>query len=503
MINAHDRSDRRDFLKRAGLASAGILVTGNLLRAAEAAAKAGGDPTNNPNIVLFMTDDQGWGEAGYYNHPVLKTPNLDAMATDGLRFDRFYAGAPVCSPTRASVLTGRANDRCGVFDHGFPLRRQEKTVAQALRKKGYATAHFGKWHLDGLRGPGVPILKDDEHSPGVFGFDKWLSATNYIDLDPAMGRNGVPEGFKGTSSEVIVDEALKFIKEAKAEGKPFFAVIWDGTPHRPYIATAEDQKLFPNLDRSSKRHYAELAAFDRSLGVLRKNLREMGVADDTMLWFCSDNGGLAGDVNPGTVGGLRGHKGQIWEGGLRVPCVVEWPAVIKPRVTDYPASTMDIYPTIANILNLPKSDMIQPVDGVSLLPLFEHPIESRKKPIPFKHKNKAAFIDNDWKLVTENFKDGPYELYNLKADPNETKNVAKENPEVFARLKTEFDKWSASLAASVAGKDYPEGKVWDEPSPRGWKTDERYQAHFEEWAKRPEFKRINGYINKKKKKRKK
>ena len=118
-----------------------------------------------PNIILVMADDQGWGQTGYYNHPLLKTPNLDAMAAAGLRFDRFYAGAPVCSPTRATVMTGRTNDRTGVQNHGFGLRRQERTVAQALRHAGYATGHFGKWHLNGIRGPGVPIFADDDQSP--------------------------------------------------------------------------------------------------------------------------------------------------------------------------------------------------------------------------------------------------------------------------------------------------------------------------------------------------
>src|SRR6056297_3398590 len=130
---------------------------------------------SQPNIILIMTDDQGWSQTGYYNHPVLETPNLDSMSANGLRLDRFYAGAPVCSPTRASVLTGRANNRTGVPAHGYALRLQEKTIAQALRAEGYATGHFGKWHLDALRGPGVPILADDPHGPAAFGFERWLT----------------------------------------------------------------------------------------------------------------------------------------------------------------------------------------------------------------------------------------------------------------------------------------------------------------------------------------
>ncbi|MEM9018038.1 MAG: sulfatase-like hydrolase/transferase, partial [Verrucomicrobiota bacterium] len=127
--------------------------------------------SEKPHIVLVMADDQGWGQTGYNGHPHLLTPNLDEMAANGLRFNRFYSGASNCSPTRATVLTGRSNDRTGVLNHGYPLRLQEKTVAQALRDAGYATGHFGKWHLNGLRGPGVPVLAEDTHSPGAFGFE--------------------------------------------------------------------------------------------------------------------------------------------------------------------------------------------------------------------------------------------------------------------------------------------------------------------------------------------
>ena len=142
-----------------------------------AAALFAAENTARPHIVLVMADDMGWGETGYYHHPVLKTPHLDAMAAAGLRFDRFYAGAPNCSPTRSTVMTGRSNDRCGVENHGFALRRQEKTLPRALRDAGYRTAHFGKWHLHGFKGPGAPVLATDDHNPGEFGFDEWLSVS--------------------------------------------------------------------------------------------------------------------------------------------------------------------------------------------------------------------------------------------------------------------------------------------------------------------------------------
>ncbi len=176
-------------------------------------APAGIQAADRPNFVLVMTDDQGWGQTGYRGHPHLKTPHLDAMAANGLRLDRFYAGASNCSPTRATVLTGRTNDRTGVFNHGYPLRLQEVSLARVLLEAGYRTAHFGKWHLNGLRGPGAPILASDTHAPGGFGFTQWLSATNYIDRDPLLGRMGEFEEFEGDSSEVIVEQAVDYLRE--------------------------------------------------------------------------------------------------------------------------------------------------------------------------------------------------------------------------------------------------------------------------------------------------
>ena len=229
-----------------------------------------------PNIILVMTDDQGWGQTGYYNHPLLKTPNLDLMAKNGLRLDRFYAGAPQCSPTRASVLTGRNNDRTGVFYHGYSLNKNEVTIAQELKKIGYNTGHFGKWHLNGVRGPGVPIFEDDEYNPGEFGFDKWVSVTNFFDVNPIMGDNGQIKDFEGSSSEVIVGEALNFIKKNVDNSSPFFTVIWDGSPHDPFVASEDDKVGFENLDKNSREHYGELVAFDRSIGILRKGLNGNG-----------------------------------------------------------------------------------------------------------------------------------------------------------------------------------------------------------------------------------
>jgi arylsulfatase A-like enzyme len=446
--------------------------------------------TKRPNIILVMADDQGWGQTGYNNHPILKTPNLDKMAENGIRFNRFYAGAPVCSPTRASVLTGRSNDRTGVYSHGYAMCRQEKTIAQALQKAGYKTAHFGKWHLNGLKGPGVPIFADDERNPGQFGFDEWLSVSNFFDIDPIMSRNGEFVEIKGESSHIIVNEALRFIEKEKDNGKPLFVVIWFGSPHSPWRAEESDKKPFGALDENYQNHYGELVSMDNSIGDLRKGLRSMKIAENTLVWFNSDNGGLP-TFAPESVGGLRGNKGQIYEGGLRVPCVIEWPAGIKEtRITDYPASTMDIFPTIAEIVDLQKSDMISPTDGASIKELFTRDLKTREKPIPFRYQGKAAIVDNNYKLISLNISKNEFELYDLAKDPNETKNIIDTEKEIANRMINEFKKWNQSVEESIAGKDYPNGLAEPNGKNEFWYTLPEYKPYFEKWKNRPEYKTV-------------
>ena len=444
-----------------------------------------------PNIVLVMADDQGWGQMGYYNHPVLKTPNLDAMAANGLRFDRFYAGGPVCSPTRATVITGRTHDRTGVYDHGYALRDQEKTLPEAMKKAGYATGHFGKWHLNGLRGAGAPILKEDTHGPGGFGFDTWLSVTNFFDLDPIMSRNGKFEEFEGDSSEIIVDEALKFMKIQADKDQPFFCVIWYGTPHSPWLALDKDKKVFPQLNDASSEHYGELVALDRSIGALRKGLKDFGVKEDTLVWYCSDNGGLPG-FEPSTTGGLRGFKSSMYEGGLRVPGIIEWPkGICTPRVTSHPAGAVDIFPTIASVVGLPKSSMLQPQDGIDLTSLFKSEVGPRKKPLIFRSRGRHVVIDNDWKVLSQKSKKGvsSLEVYNLKEDTPEENNLAESHPNETKRLQALLKEAAESIEASDQGKDYPEGVV-NSPQPRRmfWREHEAYKKYFSEWKDRREYK---------------
>ena len=462
--------------------------------------------TAKTNFVLVMADDQGWGQTGYYNHPILETPNLDAMASNGLRFDRFYAGGPVCSPTRATVLTGRTHDRTGVFDHGYALRKQEKTLPLALKNTGYATAHFGKWHLCGLRGPGVPILKTDTHGPQAFGFETWLSVTNFFDLNPLMSRQGKFEEFKGDSSEIIVREALSFMNKQAKKEKPFFCVIWYGTPHSPWMAMNKDKEIFDKLDHNSQAHYAELLAMDRSIGKLRSGLKEMNIEQDTMVWFSSDNGGLP-KIKPDTTGGLRDFKGSLYEGGIRVPSIIEWPKIInrsRVRKTSFPAGAVDVFPTIAEIVGLPNSSYITPQDGISLLKILKNKTyqenaskqkESREKPLVFSSRGRMAIVDNEWKLVSQlKGQKREIELFNIEKDPSESNDLFMPGHYQVRRLRKILQRERLSIDKSVSGNDYKQGNVTIQPPRIFWTELPEYQKYFQEWKKRPEYKsRLNKF----------
>lgn len=437
-----------------------------------------------PNVVLVMADDQGWGQVGYRGHPVLRTPHLDAMAAAGLRFDRFYAGGPVCSPTRATVLTGRTHNRTGVEIYGGTLCLQERTLPRALQRAGYATAHFGKWHLNGVRGPGVPILGDDPFHPGRYGFDAWLSMSNYFDLDPLMSRGGRFEEFEGDTSDILVAEALEFIADRARNGAPFFTVIWFGSPHGPMRALPADVVDVPNKKLAN--HLGEIVAIDRGVGALRRGLRDLGVADQTFVWYCSDNGGLT--LDPDGRGGLRGHKGTLYEGGLRVPAIVEWPGRVEPAVTEFPASTLDILPTMVELLGLPDDSQLAVTDGESIGPLFAGDAPKRTKPIPFVYQGKAAFIEGDHKLLSVDVgRDDSWTLYNLRDDPHETRDLAAASPERLQAMKSHAKAVLQSVRASARGRDYPEGRIVTPLRRAFWHEMPEYGPHFAEFLKRPEY----------------
>jgi len=444
------RMSRREFLAAAAAGAAAAALPQRLQAAAEPKT------ADRPNIILCMTDDQGWADVGYNNagnseRAFVRTPVMDQMAASGLRFNRFYAAAPYCSPTRGSVMTGRHPIRYGCFGPGKPLRPQEMTIAQALKSAGYATGHFGKWHLNGVSGPGKPIPADDPLSPGRFGFDEWLSVSNFFDLNWTFSHKGQLVQAQGDGSDVIVTEALKFISQAAKARTPFLAVIWYGNPHVPIQPLPEYQEK-----AGGSAYYGEIYGVDRSLGTLRAELRRLGIADNTLLWFCSDNGGTK---EPYT-GGLRGKKGTVWEGGLRVPGIIEWPARIrKPFTTDVPATTSDIYPTILELLGIKVPNQVQPLDGISIVSLIDGKMTQRPGPIGFWHSNKAepgvghaALTDNVYKL--HRVKANAWELYDIAKDPTESQDLAATKPEVVARMKPLLEAWQESVVRSFNGQDY-------------------------------------------------
>jgi len=466
--------NRREFLKATAALGVTAALPDQLMASGgvPSTRKAGNSP---PNVILVMADDMGWAQTGYYGHPLLETPHLDEMARSGLRLDRFYVAAPSCSPTRASVLTGRSNDRTGVFRVGDCINKQEMMLSTAFRNAGYAAAHFGKWHLNAVEPSGPnPMPKSDPHNPGELGFDYWLSATNQFNIDPVLSRNGVPEQLKGDSSEVLVDEALKWVGGEIGKGNPVFTVIWYASPHRPMEAYAEDARPFGHLNPASRDHHGEIVAMDRSIGALRKGLRDLGIADNSLIWFKSDNGGLPNidygpkhpPIEPDTTGHLRGFKKDFYEGGLRVPSIIEWPRGIQSRTTRFPTCTMDIFPTLIDVADLDPKDINPVHDGISLADLFPSELPRRKQPIGFRASGGLAWIDNDDKLVRNmkwdrdlGAKSGDFELYNIIGDPSETQDLIKQKPELAARMRKQLDVWNRSVDKSITGADYPEGRV--------------------------------------------
>ncbi|MEC9094919.1 MAG: sulfatase-like hydrolase/transferase, partial [Planctomycetota bacterium] len=216
----------------------------------------------SPNVILVMADDQGWGDMAYAGHPHLKTPNFDDAAAAGIRFNRFYAAAPVCSPTRASVMTGRHPNRMGVFKWGYPMRPQETTLAEVLRKAGYKTGHFGKWHLGSVR-------RRSPANPGNNGFEEWLSAPNFYDNDAVLSHRGTAVQTRGESSMVAVDAAIEWIKLQKTQ--PFLAVVWFGSPHSPHRAIEQDRNLYLDQPKTRQHFLGEVTGMDRAFGKLRNS----------------------------------------------------------------------------------------------------------------------------------------------------------------------------------------------------------------------------------------
>ena len=331
-----------------------------------------------PNIILIMTDDQGWGDVGYNGHPHLKTPHLDQMHREGVTFTRFYAAAAMCSPTRGSCYTGRNPYRFGITfaNHGM-LETTEIPITTVLKKEGYTTGHFGKWHLGTLS-----TKEGDQKRSGLFaknparyfsppwerGVDVCFVTESKVPtwdpaIDPGPARRRpwpdqdgkkfgtdyftgpdtkVSENVAGDDSRIIMDRALPFIESAAEEKTAFFTAVWFHTPHSPVIGGPKYREMYRDQPENAQHYYACLTAMDEQIGRLRSKLEALGIANNTMLWFCSDNG-PARQGSPrhlGSAKNLKGFKLSINEGGIRVPGLLVWPEKIKePRTVSAPCFT--------------------------------------------------------------------------------------------------------------------------------------------------------------------
>jgi len=450
---------------------------------------------NRPNVILCMTDDQGWGDAGFRGHPVLRTPHLDRLAAEGVRFDRFYSGAPVCSPTRGSCLTGRHPHRYGIFfaNEGH-LPPEEVTLAEALKTQGYATGHFGKWHLGTLTrevrdsNRGGPDHPDEYAPPWDRGFDvcfttearvpTWDPMRKPVDgswrdweyLRPGQeselygtrywtgpGQAAPEAELTGCDSKLIMDRALAFIRAcAVSVGKPFLAVIWFHAPHLPVVAGPPHAEWYAGQDLYHRNYYGCISAMDEQVGRLRSDLEALGIADDTMLWFCSDNGPEGADDDPGSTGGLRGRKRSLLEGGVRVPGLLRWARRFpEPRIIDVPCSTSDYFPTVLDVLGFRMHGQPEPIDGISLLALLDGRTGERGHPIGFESRKQVSWMNDRHKLISTDAGE-TYLLFDVPADPAEQRDLAADRPDTVAAMRTALQTWRAGCDASRRGADYGE-----------------------------------------------
>ena len=443
-----------------------------------------------PNIILVMADDQGWGDVSYNGHPFVLTPELDAMAKESFVLDLFYAGSPVCSPTRASVMTGRSPIRTKVTNHGRYMRPQEITIAHTLKKAGYLNGMFGKVHM----GSGQV---NSPCNPSGIGFDEWIIGLNFFDNNPYLSHKGMVKQRKGKGSVIMMDDAISFLKKNKDKGKPLFTVIWFPSPHDPHVELPEGPSLYDKQNKKHRGYYREITLVDQQLGRLRTELKNMGIAKNTILWYCSDNGGL----NEKTSGG-RKKKGSIYEGGLRVPSIIEWPAHKIVGRSSVAMSTCDMYPTLMAMAGI-ELNPLHPLDGIDVSGIIMGTEDERKKPIGFWHnfqsgqgtwsdkilkaimkKQKAnsplphdalrinkdvydfpQFPEdsvtghaawNDWPWKLHRINGTKYELYNLQDDPMETRDLSRndQHKQRLARMSKELDLWMRSVIRSLNGKDY-------------------------------------------------
>jgi arylsulfatase A len=410
----------------------------------------------SPNFVIILADDLGYGDLGCYGHPRIKTPNLDKLAKQGLRLTSYYSGAPVCSPSRAALLTGRIPQRDGIGDwipenSNIYLPSETTTLAKILSRINYTTAMSGKWHLNGK-------MDGSQPTPGEHGFQHWFATQNNAlpthENPVNFIRNGKPAGeLKGYSSTLIVNEAIDWLKQRKTD-QPFFLYVAFHAPHEK-IATADEflRQYADVTDKEQAQYFGNVTQMDYEVGRLLETLDSLKLADNTLVFFSSDNGpetlnryqgATRSYGTPGALEGkaLRGMKLHLYEGGIRVPALIRWPGVVKPgRESDAPVSALDWMMTVRVLTGIRAWDM--KVDGEDFSRVLYGDKFVRERPIYWQYDKainsatdtllpKFALREGDYKLlVSSDFKN--VELYNLRRDPTETTDIARRE---LPRVKT-------------------------------------------------------------------
>mgnify|MGYP003640950463 CR=1 FL=1 len=442
------------------------------------------------NVVLIMTDDQGYGDTGFQGNPILKTPHLDAMAENSARLPNFMV-SPVCTPTRASLMTGRYSYRTRAIDtfKGRALMETEEvTIAEVLGENGYATGLFGKWHL----GDNYPLRPMDQGFDEVLGHlggglgqpsDHWDNQKRYTDA--ILYHNGESIKTEGYCTDVYFDAAIDWIKKNQSEGKPSFSYIATNAPHAPWHDVPEEwydyykkqsitveslhlNEGYPNHDERKvdadtlARYYAMISNIDDNVGRLVSALKELHMLDDTLLIFMTDNG----PAPNGFSGGLRGKKTMPYEGGVRSPFYVHWPARLSPGEKSAKiAAHIDVFPTILEAAGIELPSGLK-IDGRSILPLLSSDsapaswpdrsivLQSHRGNHPAAEHNFCVRTDR-WKLVRPSgfglekpAPEAPFELYDLDADPYEMNNVASEHPEMVATLRADYQTWFSDVSST-------------------------------------------------------
>ncbi len=429
-------------------------VIGTIVSFASYASDAVAD--RKPNVVFVVADDMGWRDTGYSGNPIVKTPHLDEMASVSLTFDNFFSAHATCSPGRMAILTGRTPLRARMVTTVGAMQAGEVTVAQALKTAGYETAHFGKWGLGRVETHPLKVGFDEAiWSKGHYnnGVSFFSGDSDKLDQKPVLTT--------GESSVATMDLAIDFMQKRAKRKQSFFVQISFGSPHGPHISSEEFKALYADLPEPDQNYYGEISGLDKAVGNLRKELKRMNIANNTIVWFVSDNGGIREDS-----GGRS--KGQI---GVRTVGLLEWPNKIPKAIqTDMPVVHMDMYPTILDIVNVTMPH--QPViDGISILPLIEGRMTHRPAPIGFirgGHKlgidkpglirwSDAVWIDGRHKLRIQPATKNKPRLVTLKdifTEPTEQKNLAAQQPEKMEKMLKALGVWKQSVQASFFGKDY-------------------------------------------------